>query len=58
MAKGSDIEERLHKEVSERVEYYETHEIPEEEKLSKIHYILAAAVAAAGLIMTIIGANS
>ncbi|MCM1299870.1 MAG: hypothetical protein NC203_09800 [Firmicutes bacterium] len=58
MAKDNGIEERLHKEVSERVGYYETHEAPEEEKLSKIHYILAAAVAAIGLIMTIIGANS
>lgn len=57
MPKNNDIEQRLQKEVSERVSYYETHETPEEEKLGKIHYILAAAVAAIGLVMTIIGAN-
>lgn len=57
MSKSNDIEERLKKEVEERVSYYETHPTPEEEKMGKIHYILAAVVAAAGLIMVIIGAN-
>lgn len=57
MSKNNDIEERLHREVSERVGYYESHETPEDEKLGKIHYVIAATVAAIGLIMTIIGAN-
>lgn len=56
MAKNSDIEERLKKEVEERVAYYEEHEPDESEKMSKIHYILALAVAAIGLAMIIIGA--
>lgn len=56
MAKNNDIEVRLKKEVEERVAYYEEHEIDEKEKLGKIHYILAAAVAAIGLAMIIIGA--
>ncbi len=58
MAKNNDIEQRLNKEVAERVSYYETHEPPEEEKLGKIHYIMAVVVAVIGLVMTIIGANS
>ncbi len=58
MAKNNDIEQRLNKEVAERVSYYEAHETPEEEKLSKIHYIMAVVVAVIGLVMTIIGANS
>lgn len=56
MAKNNDIEVRLKKEVEERVAYYEEHEIDGKEKLGKIHYILAAAVAAIGLAMIIIGA--
>lgn len=52
----NNIEERLKKEVEERVAYYEEHEPAESEKMSKIHYILAAAVAVIGLAMIIIGA--
>lgn len=56
MAKTGNIEERLKKEVEERVTYYEKNEPDESEKMSKIHYILAAAVAVIGLAMIIIGA--
>jgi hypothetical protein len=56
VSKDNNIQERLMNEVSRRVAFYEEHEPDESEKLSKIHYILAAAVAAIGLAMVIIGA--
>ena len=54
--KGDSISERLNAEIDKRVSYYEENPVDEKSKMSAVHYIAAIIIAAAGLVMTVLGA--
>ena len=56
MAKDNSIQERLNAEIDKRVTYYEENPVDEKTKMGTVHYIAAVVIAAAGLVMTVLGA--
>ena len=56
MAKDNSIQDRLNAEIDKRVTYYEENPIDEKTKMGAVHYIAAVVIAAAGLVMTVLGA--
>ena len=56
MAKDNSINERLNAALEERVTYYEENPIDPDTKMRAVHYVAAAVIAVAGLVMTVLGA--
>ena len=53
---GDSISERLNSEIDKRVSYYEENPTDPKSKMGAVHYVAAVIIAAAGLVMTVLGA--